>query len=352
MFRKSLFAAVFLFCLPLPSLAAGEPISRAEGFQAIWQTLKRPVFETREKQYLDVPKGSLGEAEITYARSRGFLSDEVEQFFPKDALTLDTAILWLLKTRNVDDLDDITPESAVGFANQYGLITRDEARTGVLPEREITAEELTTLIQTFTQALRDEVHEVSLYAEKFHGKGTAFGESFDMHALTAAHRTFPHNTLVKVTNISNGKSVLVRINDRGPFVEGRDMDLSLASFTSIESRSKGKFNAKFDRLGDVTLVGACARQDSIQKRLYRSVVLTRGVPQTLVKGGSLTLSADVPFVVLSESYPDGQKTFRQNWIMPEEVYEFTPSILGEYKFLLATREGQKKEFKMEVAECS
>ena len=75
----------------------------------------------------------------------------------------------------------------------------------------------------------------SWYGPGFHGRQTANGERFNQGALTAAHRSFPHNTLVKITNAENGKSVTVRINDRGPFVQGRDMDLSLASFVLIRS---------------------------------------------------------------------------------------------------------------------
>jgi rare lipoprotein A (peptidoglycan hydrolase) len=117
----------------------------------------------------------------------------------------------------------------------------------------ITSEELLSLMRALDTKLATEEHEASLYSEKFHGKGTAFGETFDMYALTAAHRTFPYNTLVKVTNTQNGKSVIVRINDRGPYVKGRDMDLSLAAFTTIAERSQGKIRATFERLGDVNL---------------------------------------------------------------------------------------------------
>ncbi|RFM30638.1 septal ring lytic transglycosylase RlpA family protein [Deminuibacter soli] len=66
----------------------------------------------------------------------------------------------------------------------------------------------------------------SYYAEQFNGRKTANGEIFNMNQLTAAHRTLPFNTLVKVTNKTNGKSVQVRINDRGPFVKGRIIDVS------------------------------------------------------------------------------------------------------------------------------
>jgi len=69
----------------------------------------------------------------------------------------------------------------------------------------------------------------SWYGPGFHGKRTASGEIFNMYELTAAHRTFPIGSYVMVTNLENGKSVLVRINDRGPFVKGRIIDLSYAA---------------------------------------------------------------------------------------------------------------------------
>jgi rare lipoprotein A len=66
----------------------------------------------------------------------------------------------------------------------------------------------------------------SYYADKFEGRRTASGETYHKNGLTAAHRTLPFGTKVKVLNISNGKSVTVRINDRGPFSQGRVIDLS------------------------------------------------------------------------------------------------------------------------------
>lgn len=66
----------------------------------------------------------------------------------------------------------------------------------------------------------------SWYGDDYHGKPTANGEVYNMEALTAAHKSLPFNSIVKVVNLDNGKSVTVRINDREPFVEGRVIDLS------------------------------------------------------------------------------------------------------------------------------
>ena len=79
----------------------------------------------------------------------------------------------------------------------------------------------------------------SFYGEKWNGRRTANGEIFNTYELTAAHKSLPFGTKVKVVNKTNGKSVVVRINDRGPFVKGRTIDLSKKAFQSIASINKG-----------------------------------------------------------------------------------------------------------------
>jgi rare lipoprotein A len=79
----------------------------------------------------------------------------------------------------------------------------------------------------------------SYYANKHVGKKTASGEAYRSNKLTAAHKTLPFGTSVKVTNLSNGKSVVVRINDRGPFIRGRIIDLSKAAARKIDMIKAG-----------------------------------------------------------------------------------------------------------------
>lgn len=78
----------------------------------------------------------------------------------------------------------------------------------------------------------------SYYADKFHGRKTASGVPFDMNKFTAAHKKFPFGTKLKVTNQVNGKSVIVEVNDRGPFVRSREIDLSKKAFMEI-AKNKG-----------------------------------------------------------------------------------------------------------------
>lgn len=77
----------------------------------------------------------------------------------------------------------------------------------------------------------------TVYAARFHGKRTASGERYDKNGLTAAHKTLPFGTRVKVTRVDNGKSVVVRVNDRGPHPAGRIVDMSTAAAARLGMRS-------------------------------------------------------------------------------------------------------------------
>lgn len=88
----------------------------------------------------------------------------------------------------------------------------------------------------------------SYYAHDFHGKKTANGERYDMNDLTAAHRSFPFNTKVRVTNLSNGRTVVVRVNDRGPFKLERIMDLSLGAAERLEMTKSGTATVRLEVL--------------------------------------------------------------------------------------------------------
>jgi len=79
----------------------------------------------------------------------------------------------------------------------------------------------------------------SWYGAPFHGRKASNGEIYDMNKMTAAHRTLPFNSMVRVTNLNNGKSTVVRITDRGPFVDNRIIDLSRAAAQEIESIGPG-----------------------------------------------------------------------------------------------------------------
>jgi len=91
----------------------------------------------------------------------------------------------------------------------------------------------------------------SWYGVPFHGRRASNGEIYDMYKLTAAHRTLPFETMVRVTNLSNGKSTVVRITDRGPFVDNRIIDLSFAAAQEVDSVGPGVVPVRVEVLGGV-----------------------------------------------------------------------------------------------------
>jgi len=90
-----------------------------------------------------------------------------------------------------------------------------------------------------SESVDAEVGVASYYADRFHGRRTASGERYDRNALTAAHRRLPFGTRVRVTNLENGHAVDVRINDRGPFVAGRVIDVSYAAARKLGMMQRG-----------------------------------------------------------------------------------------------------------------
>src|SRR5688572_13387802 len=93
---------------------------------------------------------------------------------------------------------------------------------------------------------RGEVGMASYYANRYHDKKTASGEVYNMHQMTAAHRRLPFGAKVRVTNLRNNRSVVVRINDRGPFARGRIIDLSLAAARHLEMVKAGVARVQVD----------------------------------------------------------------------------------------------------------
>ena len=110
----------------------------------------------------------------------------------------------------------------------------------------------TIMGQTFTPRHDPDYNKTgvaSWYGPKFHGKPTANGETFNKRAMTAAHTTLPLNSMVRVTNLENGRSIVVRLNDRGPFVGGRIIDMSEAGAEALGFKHEGTVNVRVRYLG-------------------------------------------------------------------------------------------------------
>ena len=106
-----------------------------------------------------------------------------------------------------------------------------------------------------TAAGYDQVGGASWYGTKFHGRTTSSGEPYDMYELTAAHRSLPIPTYVRVTNLHNGRSSIVRVNDRGPFHPNRIIDLSFAAAVKLGFERKGIARVRVESLAATSAVG-------------------------------------------------------------------------------------------------
>lgn len=107
----------------------------------------------------------------------------------------------------------------------------------------------------------------SWYGGKFHGRKTANGEVYDMHSMTAAHKTLPMNTMLLIKNLDNGKNTVVRINDRGPFVEGRIIDLSYKAAQSLGIAKKGVVRVQAVALGEEQIAKSGGPPDLVYQDL-------------------------------------------------------------------------------------
>lgn len=146
-------------------------------------------------------------------------------------------------------------------------------------------------------ASTEETGYASWYGGKFQGRKTANGEIFDTNQLTAAHKTLPFGSIVKVLNLENGKTVTVRINDRGPFIEGRIIDLSRAAAEEIGMLGTGIAMVKLEILarGASTATGPPGTV-TVQVGAFRDQANALRIKNSLKAGG---LKAEI------ESVPGG-----------------------------------------------
>lgn len=133
-------------------------------------------------------------------------------------------------------------------SGQSGSAFQSAQETQTLQSGEVAAE-AEQADRTNAGPLSASVGLASWYGGKYHGRLTANGESFDKNALTAAHRSLPFGTRVRVTNLANGRSLLLRINDRGPFVDGRIIDVSQRAAEQLGFKNEGITRVRVEVMG-------------------------------------------------------------------------------------------------------
>ena len=134
----------------------------------------------------------------------------------------------------------------------------------------------------------------SWYGKKFHGRLTSNGERYDMYRMTAAHKTLPLPTNVRVTNLENGRSVIVRVNDRGPFVKDRIIDMSYAAAQAL----------------DMTQAGTARVEVEAPETSYTGVITTASATQPAAGGNARKPAAVIPTAVAAD-LPDERQMYVQ-----------------------------------------
>lgn len=112
----------------------------------------------------------------------------------------------------------------------------------------------------------------SWYGDLFHGRLTANGEVYDMNSLTAAHPTLPLPSYVKVTNLANGKQVLLRVNDRGPYAHDRIIDLSRKASEILDTKRQGIAKVRVEYVGPAPISGDDSRERQFAERQNRTLM--------------------------------------------------------------------------------
>ncbi|PSR17171.1 septal ring lytic transglycosylase RlpA family protein [filamentous cyanobacterium CCP3] len=232
-------ATVYIRSIPVITLVGGEleTLSAAQGTVATPPDAQEPLRRANDIVTRLQTLAANGDAAAIEAR----WEDESEAF----------VVAWgdetLLTVNNKAILPDTTAnpgEDALQIANRLRRLVGNApplARVEGLPEPAPAANQVGVVTSSLTGM-------ASWYGPGFHGRRSASGEVFNQNALTAAHRTLPFGTQVRVTNLSTGQSVVVRINDRGPFGHGRVIDLSSAAAAQIGLRASGVGRVQIDVL--------------------------------------------------------------------------------------------------------
>ncbi len=175
-------------------------------------------------------------------------SRETETAKPKRTASVVTSSSWE-ETKNAAEVTvekEKASQGSVMVTNLNTIYQNKEENLNVNSKNEAVADTFEKVIEERERYTHFQTGMASYYGGSWHGKKTANGEIFNENSLTAAHKTLPFGTKVKVTNLDNGKSVVVRINDRGPYSKGRVIDLSKVAFSRIASTSKGVTRVKLE----------------------------------------------------------------------------------------------------------
>jgi rare lipoprotein A len=185
----------------------------------------------------------------------------------------------------------------------------------------------------------------SWYGPGFHGKLTASGEPYNMYEMTCAHKTFPMGTKLRVTSVQNGKSVVVTVNDRGPYVAGREIDLSYAAAKKLEIIGPGTAKVEIEPLGHDVRYVKYNKSYSIEKGPFTVQVASfseRVNAVQLLKNLKLRYSSRDPFIF--EVDQKGRRLYRVRvgkFRTREDAQSLADTLMDDgYNVMVCTHEDQ------------
>lgn len=243
-----------------------DDVNRAEALKML--TIASGLFKDSEIQaiesddsrpFTDTPVSAWYTNYVTAAKDEGIVSGFPDgSFKPTQNITLAESLKILFESLgditfledNSEHLYNDTSESDwfvdyTAYAASEGIVNIYSSNT-MNPNQDMTRGYLAEVIYRTLTSDQYLFGKATYYGSALHGNNTASGEVFDMYAMTAAHKTLPLGTMVNVTNLANGKTIEVKINDRGPYGPGRIIDLSEAAFGEIASYSTGVINAQVE----------------------------------------------------------------------------------------------------------
>ncbi len=281
-------------------------------------------------------------------------------FLPSKNVSRSEALAMLFRT-NGDSLKDPIkkPFSDVPLTAWYAKYFSAAKNSGLLqsnpvqPDHLLTRGELSDLTYRFFRGdwnSSETRGKASYYGNQFEGRTTANGEKFSNAEFTAAHRTLPFGTRVRVTNADTLQSIVVRINDRGPFADGRIIDLSSAAFQALAPLSRGVIPVSLQVVPESTPLGyaqECAIPEvkkSIAIDAYDNVILDQPLPDTFRKNEVYVVSGKVvgdsipEIVSIFYGTEDGKRLFRGE--TKGDTFSIPVSFPEEGKFLFSVLAGQ------------
>ena len=174
----------------------------------------------------------------------------------------------------------------------------------------------------------DETGIASWYGSKFHGRKTANGEIYDMNALTAAHRTLPMPSYVRVTNLENGRSLVVKVNDRGPFAKGRIIDISRRGSQLLGFHKQGTAKVRVQILADKSRALAVQIKNQSELQKVGSPITVKRLPKAKVDAVSLPPPPGAKTSARQVSIPVSakQQAYASTIPAPERLTVRTPAL--------------------------